>query len=765
MGFMKPFFAFFLLALFAGSAYAAFFPYRVINILPPFEANASFSPNFYVHDLWASGHLNYSLFFRNPLFEERSFAVVVGTPNGDYNETQVVRLKPGETFSFAGVAAPASGRRLSGDYDFKASVFLLREPAGSFKVESLVFSRSMPVPADWAGFVGLDAPGGRGFPGVEVGGVLFAIALFAIIFFARSKLGKAGEKALLALFFSTLAALFFAFSLGNAVFLSETGFLPGSPDSLMHVLKARDLQQSWEIGGIVESHAFAYWEEYLPGLHYAVAGIAAILGIGVEWVYAFFIPLVVFAVVPLLVFLIARQLFKKEGEPYVELRFNDLWRKRHNCGSPLYTSPLLKQGTVNTIYEYDKKTSVSVFAGLIYLFGTAVAPVYVAWGIWAQALNITLILLALLLALKFFESKNPLVLGALLLACIFAWYEHFPGGAMLFGLVAACFAAFAFQSISLPKKAGLVALIAVGIVLFLFFGGLAEQNTALVYRLLVGKSGVSIHPVDQWQSPAFAALAIAGIVACFFIAEKRKERISFAAPGALAFGAFALSLANPQMYYEGFARIAFVSSALLAPFAGFGLVELAGFAGRALKSNAAKVFVVFCVFFWALFFWSVRDDAIFYPRATGHALYSGVFNEFSRAWLDEKMFPPRGIWRFLNESGAEMRANGVDLVVAGGDAAFFTTIDYHYSCLAVSVITRIDCVSAGFELEKDSATREDAEKAVSEALTKAPAKKPVLLTSMKPAVLGKSPFAALDFEVGSRVFHYYLYELESPPTG
>ncbi len=36
---------------------------------------------------------------------------------------------------------------------------------------------------------------------------------------------------------------------------------------------------------------------------------------------------------------------EKEGEPYVELRFNDLWRKRHNCGSPLYTSPLLKQGS------------------------------------------------------------------------------------------------------------------------------------------------------------------------------------------------------------------------------------------------------------------------------------------------------------------------------------------------------------------------------------------------------------------------------------
>ncbi len=709
-----PFLLMLFLALFAGSAAAAFFPYRVINILPPFEANESFSPNFYVHDLWASGHLNYSLFFRNPLLEERSFAVVVGTPDGDYNETRVVRLKPGETFSFAGVAAPASGRKVFGDYDFKASVFLLREPAAAFKVESLVFSRSMPVPADWAGFVGLDAPNGKSFPGVEFGGVLFAIALFALVFFAWSKLGKVKEKALLALFFSILAALFFAFSWSNAVFLSETGFLPGSPDSLMHVLKARDLQQSWEIGGIVESHAFAYWEEYPPGLHYAVAGIAMILGIGVEWVYAFFIPLVVFAVVPLLIFLIARVLFKK--------------------------------------------TSVSVFAGLLYLFGTAVAPVYVAWGIWAQALNTALILLALLLALKFFESKNPLVLVALLSACIFAWFEHFPGGAMLLGLVGACFAAFVFQGVSLPKKAGLVALIAVGIVLFLFFGGLAEQNTALVYRLFVGKSDVSIHPVDQWQSPAFAALAIAGIVACFFAKELRRERLSFAAPGALAFGAFALSLSNPQMFYEGFARISFVSSALLAPFAGFGLVELAGFAGRALKSNAAKLFVVFCVFFWALFFWNVQDE-LFYPRATGYALYSGVFNEFSRAWLDEKMFPPRGIWNFLNENGEKMRANGVDLVVAGGDAAFFTTIDYHYSCLAVAVITRIDCVSAGFELEKDSATREDAKKAVSGALAKAPAKKPVLLTSMAPGTLGRPAFASLDFVVGSRVNHYYFYEL------
>ncbi len=43
-------------------------------------------------------------------------------------------------------------------------------------------------------------------------------------------------------------------------------------------------------------------------------------------------------------------IFKKEGEP---------------GGSPLYTSPLLKQGTVNTIYEYDKKSSEKKLARVL----------------------------------------------------------------------------------------------------------------------------------------------------------------------------------------------------------------------------------------------------------------------------------------------------------------------------------------------------------------------------------------------------------------
>ncbi len=697
---------------FSNFADAAFFAHRAINTLPPFEANESFNPNFYIHSLWASGHLNYTLQFRNPLPSERSFAVVVGGANGEYNETKIVRLKPGEHYFFTGVAAPVVPRKLWGEYGFSASAFLLREPANESKVEQSIFRREMSVPADWAGFVGLDAPNGKKLPGVEFGGLTFALALFAVAFVAWSKLGAFREKALLAGFLLALFGLFAAFAWSSNVFYSETGFLPGSPDTLMHTLKARLLQESWQNGGQVESHAFAYWEAYLPGLHYFAASVATLLGTSVEFVYLVFAPLLAFSITPLLIFLVARRLFKK--------------------------------------------TSVSALAALLYLFATAAAPFYFVWGIWAQELNTALVLLALLVALKFFETKNPLVLGGLAAIAIFAWFEHFPGGAMLLGLVAVCFAAFAFQSVSVWKKIGLAIAVVCAIALFVSLGGLQENNAALVYRLLVGKSEIPLQPVDQWHSPAFSALAFAGIALCFFASEKRKEKLSFAAAGALAFGAFALSLNNPQMFLEGFARIAFVSSALLAPFAGFALAEAAGFAGRVLKSEVASAFVVFAVLFWALFFWNVAEMN-FYPRETGYALYSASYNEFAIARVDEKIYPTFSILKFLGESKEKLDARGVDLVVAGGDPAYFTN-DAHYACLAVSVITRVDCIGIGFDLEKDSASKTDAERLVSDALEKAPAKKPVVLTSLKPEVLGKPAFASLDFGVGNRVYHYYFYE-------